>query len=154
MPNYKNSNKMKYNLSKHRYILTPEAMEQDYGIQLLDVLDSDGDISPETLPDRFLDRLSLIFYNYLYSWAKDKNKTEYVLSLPRYREGIENGMKELCYAWLMNNTDPSVYFTGNSLKSIEVPPAVQTILLNEGLIFRGDFYNMPNDYLNTKGEDY
>lgn len=154
MKNYSNTNRMFYNINKHRYILTPDAIEQTYGIQLLDVLDSDGDISPDTLPERFLDRASKMLYTYMYSWAEDHDKTEYVLSLPKNRDGIEEAMEEYVYSLLMNNTDPSVYFTGNSLNAVEVPPNVQTILLNNGLIFRGTYCNLPEGWHDTRGVDY
>lgn len=153
MPNYINDNKMEYNLSKHRYALTETAMEEDYGISL-SCLDSDGDISPETLPRRYLDRVSLILYTYIYSWCIDRDDTEYVLSLPENRETILNAMEELCYSFLMNNTDPNLNFTGDTLKSIEVNPAVQTILMDGGVLFRGKYIGLPQHYKDTKGEDY
>lgn len=152
--NILNTSTMKYNFKKHRYILTPQAIEERYGISLLDVLDSDSDISPETLPERFLDRVSVVLYEYIYSWSQDQAKSEYVLSLDRLRDGLEEAMCELCYAWLLNNTDPSIYFTGNTLKCIEVPPVVQTILLNKGLLIRGRFYNITDNELATRGVDY
>ena len=154
MANYTDSGNMIYDLNKHRYILTPDAIQEVYGINLADALDSDSDISPETLPDRFLERASKILYNYMYSWAEDKSATEYFLSLPRNREAIEEAQLEYVYSLLMNNTDPSIFFTGNALHAIEVPPNVQTILLNNGLIFRGRFYNLPQHYEELRGVDY
>lgn len=154
MANYTDSGNMIYDLNKHRYILTPEAIQEVYGINLVDALDSDSDASPETLPDRFLERASKILYNYMYSWAEDKAATEYFLSLPRNREAIEEVQLEYVYSLLMNNTDPSIFFTGNALNAIEVPPNVQTILLNNGLIFRGRFYNLPQDYQKGRGVEY
>lgn len=152
--NYYDDEYMFYDIRKHRYILYPDALQNLYGINLIDVLDSDSDIDPETLPERFLDRASLILYTYMYSWAENKDKTEYVLSLEGKREGIKDAMLEYVYSLLMNNTDPSIFFTGNSLRAVEVPPNVQTILLNNGLIFRGRYYNLPNNFKELRGVEY
>lgn len=152
--NYRDDNEMFYNLDEHRYVLTPEHMADKYGIQLSDILDADGMIDPERLPEMFLDRVSFILYSYIYLWSSEHDKTEYALSLERYREGIKKAMGEFCYTWLMNNTDPSVFFSGNALRAVEVPPSVQTILLQYGITFRGNFFNMPNNWQAMRGIDY
>ena len=150
----KDTNSMIYNMNKHRYILTPEGFEERYGINLLDVLDSDGSNSPDLIAEQYLDRVSLILYNYIYSWSQDKNKTEFVISLDTYRDAIEDALSELAYAWIVNNTDPSLFYTDNPLKTIQVPPTVQTILINNSIIYRGQYYMLPNDWKELKGVEY
>ena len=145
---------MYYDLNKHRYILTPEALNDDYGIDLAATLRTSGDSNPDTLPERFLKRVSLIVYNYIYSWAQDKDASEYVFSDPEYRETIKEAMEELAYAWLTSNSDPSVFFTEDIYTNIKVNPAVHTILVDNGLLFRGKYINLPKDWIDTKGEEY
>lgn len=150
----KNTRYMVYNLDKHRYILTQDAIAENYNFNLRDILDTDGTISPDAMPNNYLDRVSMILYMYIYSWAQDPDATEYVLSLPKYRDTIQSALLELTYGFIMNNTDPSIYFTGDTLKTIEVNPAVQTILMNGGVLFRGQYFNLPYNYQDLKGVEY
>lgn len=154
MANYTNTEEMYYDLEKHRYILTEDDIVNKYGIQLTSILDSDSDSNPDTIGERFLNRTSLILYNYIYSWSSDKNATEFVISLPQYRDAIQEAMEELVYGWINNNTDPSIFFQQNPLECIKLVPSAHTILLNNGLLYRGKYMNLPKDYLDTKGEDY
>lgn len=154
MKKYISDEYMEYDIDKHRYILTNEAMEEFYGIDLRAVLNAEGDFNPDTLPYRFLDRVSKQVYNYIYSWAADKNQTEFVISDKSYRQDIQDAMLELAYSYLMENKDPNILFKESSLGTIVVPPVVQTILMNGGLLFRGQFNGLPSDYLDSKGIDY
>lgn len=152
--NYKDTNEMYYDINHHRYVLTPDAILERYGIQLSDILDSDGMVSPDRLPEMFLERVSRNLYAYIYLWAADHDETEYVLSLEKYRDGIQEAMEEYTYTLLMSNTDPSLYFSGNSLNAIEVSPSVQTILLEYKIIFRGRYLGLPEKYKDDRGIKY
>jgi len=152
--NYVNDNLMYYDIRKHQYILTPDAIVERYGINLADILDSDGMVSPDRLPEMFLEEVSRSLYAYIYLWAKDRDKTMYVLSLPKYRDGIQACLEALTYAYLLSNTNPGLYFTGNSLNAIEVNPQVQTMLLQYKLIFRGEYRGLPEDYKDKLGITY
>lgn len=145
---------MYYNIRKHRYILTNEALVEEYGIDLYGVLNPEGDANPDTLPDRFLNRVSKEVYEYIYSWSSDRDATEYLISDEQYRSTIEEAMLELAYTFLMTNTDPNMLFKETSLGTIVVPPTVQTMLINNGLLFRGEIFNLPPDYKKTRGMDY
>ena len=152
--NYTDTQEMYYDINHHRYVLTPDAIVERYGIQLSDILDSDGMVSADRLPELFLERVSKELYSYIYLWSEDHDKTEYVLSLPKYRDGIQDAMEEFTYTLLMSNTDPSVYFSGNSLKAVEVPPSVQTLLLQHKIIFRGRYYGLEPDFMKDRGVKY
>lgn len=154
MPRYFNDNYMTYDLNNHRYVLTEDALLEDYGIDLNSTLDSEGDANKDKLPERFLKRVSMMLYYYIYSWSQNRDDTEYVISGVDYREDIKQAMEELAYSFLINNTDPSLLFTGNTLKTSEVPPTVQTILMDSGLLFRGTYTRLPENYKDTRGYDY
>lgn len=145
---------MFYDYTQHRYILTPEYIADKYGIQLNDILDASSDISPETLPERFLDRVSMEIYNACYQWSSDPRKTEYVLSFSDYRDCLMNAMGEYAYTLLLSNRDPSVFFQNSLQRSISLPPSVRAILLNGKALFRGTYTNIPQDYQDRKGIDY
>lgn len=145
---------MFYDLNSHRYVLTPEYMAERYGIQLNDVLDSSSDISPETLPERFLDRVSNEVYAACYQWSSNPNETRYALSLPRYRDCIQNAMGEYAYTMLLSNRDPNAFFQNSIQRSISLPPSVRAILLNGGALYRGRYSMIPKDYMEGLGIDY
>jgi hypothetical protein len=71
---------MKYDMRTHRYILTPKAMEQERGIRLLDVLNTEGDSNSSTLPDRWLAQVSQKLYTYIYQFSPQHLLIEYRLA--------------------------------------------------------------------------
>ena len=154
MPNYTQTEDMQYNLFKHRYILTVDGFARKYGIQLSDVLNTEGDIDPDTLPERFLDRVSMYVYQYIYIWSQNKDEKEYIISLQKYRQPIEDAMGELAYSWLLSNTDPSVFFHEDPNKLIKLVPTVHTILMTGDCLHRGKYIMLPQDWQSTKGTDY
>ena len=154
MTNYIDTEEMYYDITKHRYILTEDAIVNRYGLQLSLLLDGDSEVNPDTIGERFLQRASVVLYNYIYSWSSNKEDTEYVISFPKYRDAIQEAMEELVYGWINSNTDPNIFFQTNALECIKLVPSAHTILLNNGLLFRGTYTNLPKDYQLGRGEDY
>lgn len=154
MSNFTNDDKMFYDIKTHRYILTEEAIADEFNIKLTDILDKDGVVDPERAAEIFLSRVSKQLYRYIFTWCTDKEKTTYMLSLPEHRESIYEALCELVYTYITTNTDPSVFFTEDTKDTIKISPVVQSILMNDNLLFRGDIVNLPQDYLDTKNIDW
>ena len=152
---YKDDEDMIYDLKDHRYIITPEYIAREYGIQLSDVLNSDGDIDPDTLPERFLKRVSLYIYEYIRSWGiQDPEYKMYEVSKDKYRDAIKQAAGEMAYGWLLNNTDPSVFFQASAHNLIKTIPAVHNILITSGALYRGRYEFKDQDWKERKGIDW
>jgi|AGTN01.1.fsa_nt_gi hypothetical protein len=89
--------KMIYDAVAHRYILTPDTVKIDLGIDLDAALNKGGDANPSTLPERFCRDVSTKFYDYVYQHSPQKNLIEYTLAK---REECRN----LIYQCLLNET--------------------------------------------------
>lgn len=151
MANFINDDYAIYDLKKHRYLVTPYAVEETLGISLGEVLNPEGDINPATLPERFIDFASLTLYTYIYSFNKDKDATEYYISLPRFREGIIDAQIQLIYSFLLNNKPLGVYYSESPEELVQGLP--KQILINYGLLNRSSLI-LNNGYKNTRGVDY
>ena len=145
--NYINTDEMTYDLTTHRYTLTVDGYEKISGEALM----ADHGLSFEQ-GQRLLSRVSNIIYNYIYAWARDKERTMYEISLPQYRDGLQEAMVEMTTAVLANKTDPSLYFKNRKFTEI-VSPQVRMILLNNKILFRGELKYI-QDYNKNKGVDY
>jgi len=151
---YINDEYMIYDLNKHRYILTPEALEKDYSINLAQTLDTDDSSDPERVPELFLDRCSKIIYTYIYSWASERDKTEYIIANEKYRETIKDAMEEYVYSLLLNNKEPNLLFSGKTIADLELPPSVQNILRTSGILFRGKYIILDQNWKEKRGIEY
>ena len=100
---------MTYDLGTHRYTLTIEYFNKYFNVNLTDLLINKTDVDPDAVARVFLTRVSNVFYNYILRGAKDYEKSVYLLSLPRFRDGILEGMLELGYSFIVNNADKSVF---------------------------------------------
>ena len=146
----RNNEYITYNLLTHRYTITDEFMQKHYGISLISVLDSTGDIQPETLAQRWLNQISITLYQFIYKYADNKKVTEYKLANEsEWIDCLQEAMGQLAYSVLLTNTNIGL-FTGINLdegKKIErvdirqnvVPVQVEDILRNGGLLYRGVF---------------
>ena len=117
MANYINDDKMIYDLELHKYILTPQAVNEDLNINMYDLFNKSED------PDRdisiFLKRLSIELYSIIYKFnIQYKDIKEYVISLPEYRTGIKLALEEYLYTLTKNGTDPNVFFKSNDTNYI------------------------------------
>jgi len=154
MANYTNDDYMVYDLTKHRYVLTTLAIEEELNTSLEEVLNSAGSISAELDPELFLKRVSKNLYTVIYGYntAGGTNKTEYVMSLPDYREAIYDAMLELAYYYLVSNVDPFLSTVDNDKNQL-IPAGLKTSMYSTGLLYRGDYILEP-DYMDGRGEDY
>jgi len=161
----RNNDYITYNIATHRYTLTEAYMQEYYGISLISVLDSTGDIQPETLPKRWLNQVSLTIYNYIYKYADNKKVTEYKLANEsEWIDCLQEAMGQLAYSMLLLNTNIGL-FNGIDLgegKKIEridiaqgvVPVQVEEILRNGNLLYRGTFSGFDYALLDDRGVTY
>lgn len=95
---------MTYDLTHHRYVLTPTAVLQD-GTNLSTYLDSTGDANPSTMGLRVLNMISRHLYSWIYSRIPNANKPfiEYLLATyPPCREIIQECLLNETYFALKN----------------------------------------------------
>lgn len=167
MPNYINTEYMQYDLQHHRYVLTPQALMDNRGINLYDYF-SESD-NPEIDVDIFLKRCSLELYSFIYKFnIKTKEVKEYILSLPVNRIGIQESLEEFVYAIIKNGTDPNLYFKKDDLntplhvafrgivKTQYVPDSVRMILDSYELTYSGKYLpgTYPHNLNELKGTEY
>ena len=146
--NYIDDEYMTYDLNNHRYTLTVDGYEKISG----EALTADHGLSYEQASN-MLKRVSTIIYTYIYTWARDKDRTEYEISLPKYRDGLRDAMVEMMTAILANKTDPTLYFKNRKFTEV-VSPGVRMIMYNNGLLFRGRWPLIDKDYKTKKGTEY
>jgi len=140
----RNNEYITYSLLTHRYTLTEEFMQKYYGISLMSVLDSTGDIQPETLAQRWLNQISLTLYQFIYKYADNKKVTEYKLANEsEWIDCLQEAMGQLAYSVLLLNINIGLLNDGTQDRTIVrqnvVPVQVEDILRNGGLLYRGVF---------------
>ena len=161
----RNNEYITYDIDKHRHTITEEYMRDEYGIELSGVLDGTGDINPATLPQRWLNQVSIIIHNYIYRYAKNKKVTEYKLATDdEWIDCLQEAMGQLALSLLLTNNNISL-LTGISIqdgKKVDrediikniVPVNVEDILRNGGLLFRGHFTGFDYSLLDGRGTVY
>jgi len=151
MPNFVNDSYMNYDLNAHRYILTVDGYEElsgeaiaDHGLEFQQA-------------NRMLKRVSNIVYQFIYSWAKSPSRTEYEISLPKYRDVIKDALVEMMTGLLANKTDVSLFFSGETSQKFRstdiVTPGVKLILMNGGILTRAELPYI-KDFDKNRGVDY
>lgn len=152
MTNFFDDQYMYYDLANHKYYLTVDGYEQLSGEALM----ADHGLDYQQA-DRMLKRVTMIIYNYIYTWARDRDRTEYEISLPKYRDSIRDALVEMMTALLANKTDMTLFFSPNGTQRFKfsdtITPGVKQILMNGGLLSRAKLYFI-EDYQKGKGVDY
>ena len=71
-----------YDYTKHEYKGTPQLLKDFAGIDLSQELDGFGDSNESTLPQRFMDKVSRLVYQYLYNHAgtTKRQMMQYILA--------------------------------------------------------------------------
>lgn len=149
MTNFFDDQYMYYDLANHKYYLTVDGYEQLSG----EALTADHGLDYQQA-DRMLKRVTMIVYNYIYTWAQDRDRTEYEISLPQYRDTIRDALVEMMTGILANKTDMTLFFNARTFKfSDTVTPGVKMILKNGGVLTRAKLYFVEN-YEKGRGEVY
>ena len=152
MPNFRNDQHMVYDLVTHKYYLTIDGYEESSG----EALTSDHGLEFQQA-DRMLKRVTNIVYQYIYTWAKNPYRTEYELSLPKYRDCIRDALVAMMTGLLANKTDVSLFFSPNGAQRFKftdtVTPEVKMILMNGGVLTRAELYRV-EEFDKNRGVDY
>lgn len=161
----RNNKYIYYEKDAHRHILTADYMRDKYSISLDSVIDTTGDIAPETAPKRFLNQVSLTTYGYIYRYSKNMKVTEYLLANnDDYIDCLQEAMGQLAYSMLLQNTNISI-LTGVNLESGKevdratiredtIPVSVEDILRRGGLLYRGVYPAFDYKVLAERGKEY
>lgn len=153
MVNYTNDEYMTYDLSKHRYILSIDGYEKLTG----EGFATDHGLTSEQAT-MIIKRASNIVYEYIYLWAKNRRRTEYEISLPKYREYIQEALVEMVSGLLANKTDVALFFNQRSSQNYRntdtVTPQVKMILMNCGILTRAELPRLEEGYDKNRGVDY
>lgn len=152
MPNFQDDFYMTYDLATHKYYLTFDGYEELSG----EALTADHGLEYEQA-SRLLKRVTNIVYQFIYSWAKSVSRTEYEISLPKYRDYIRDALAEMMTALLANKTDISLFFTSETRQKFQatdiVTPQVKLILMNSGILTRAELPYIEG-YEELRGEAY
>lgn len=142
-----NDENMTYNYENHRYQLTPLAVEK-MGINLGQQLNPSGDNNPASLPERWLERVSMIIHNRIYNSNNAWLWLEYCLAnVPRFRKVIQRAMEEqVIYMLTVGdlglqtgvNIERGSSMNLNDLRGEgRYSPDALDILVNAGLLYQG-----------------
>lgn len=149
MANYRNDKYLTYNLEDHRYVVNPEGFNEVYGVDLYEELAANNNAN--SFVNGFLYRASLVLYNYVYEFSRDKAEREYMMSLPEHRQAIKEALYELVYSWLVNHYDPSL-MTDSTWEQL-LPLSARNIIETDGLLSSAKYY-FDKAMAATKGTDY
>jgi hypothetical protein len=146
--NFTNDKYMTYDIEKHQYILTPQALLDLKGVDLSAIFNEDQDVQTQA----FLLRVSQAVYGYALGLAQDPMLTQYMLSLPSFRTDLRDALAEQAFDIALNRTDPGAFFSGQGINEL-VTPIVRSMMLNSGIAFRGTYArnSYPADWMDSKG---
>ena len=141
---------LKYDILNHRYYITHEYFQNCYGKDLSTMSSFREDLNPPTAVERYLKRLSMILYNYIYEYSSNPEITQYLLaSKPEWRDAIREALGEIAFAFSQTANDFSLVngLTLDSGKELEYkdimiqmfPPSVKHILEVNGMLWRGKY---------------
>ncbi len=148
--NYTNDDNMTYDLTKHRYILEDYSLENELGINLNSILTEAGEDIDDNDSLQWRNRLSRVFYTYLYSYSQSRPQSEYFLSLALNRSAIYEGMLMLAEAWVINRNDPGTVFGSTSYMTQELIDFTR----GTGIATRSLFNFNDLDWADGRGVDY
>lgn len=139
-----NDNNMIYNRSKHRYILTEEHVLESLNVDLRTVLNTSDSADIANAPEKLLDRVSKIVYEYIYSIVAFRYKTERDLAFDaNYREALSDAMGEQLVYMLNNgdlfgmsgiNAETGTVVDVRTIRGAQIAPLAKDILINTGIV--------------------
>ena len=137
-------NCMRYDATKHRYVLTESHVLESMNIDLRDVLNTSASADVANEIDRFLDRVSREVYAFIYRTAAFRYSTERILALDTdARPFIQQAMEEQLL-YLFQNGDIAAYSGVNlqngmtidklRMRVSEIAPLAYEILMDSGYV--------------------
>ena len=138
------NNEMIYNTKTHRYILNQGHVLTDMNIDLSTALNTSDSADVANAAEKFLDRVSMLIYSWIYSVNPFRFRTERELALnENYRPIIRDAMKEQVLYILNNgdlsavsgvNVDSGITIDQRRLLSARISPAAKDILVNADIV--------------------
>ena len=135
---------MRYN--EKRYILKEEYVRSK-GIDLSLSLNTDFSPEPDAIPGIFLDRVSQLVYENIYSYGRQKDNKEYLLACdPNLRNVIRDAMMEriryIEASGDLSTKAGAMISQGTRIETEDLvaSPQEEKILRNAGLLHRGEYY--------------
>lgn len=156
-------NYMKYDMRKHRYVLTNDYVREVMNVELSDVLNTSGSVADTAnMPEIILDRVSAQIYGYIYRNSAYTNRKERELALNgTYRPHLQDAMAEQL-TYILNNGDVSAFSGVNAVSGLtidpirmrkaEIAPLARDIIESRGLVSREIRWGM-RDVAPTYEED-
>lgn len=136
---------MKYDVGKHRYILTPEYC-RNKGLDLDILIDKDLFPDPQKAVSIALDRVSLLVYSNIYNYGRQLAKKQFLLAChPDFRLVIRDAMFErlnyVTSAGDLSLKSGALISSGTRIETRDLIPSVleEMILRPTGLLHRGEF---------------
>ena len=140
---------MVYDYKRHIYVLTPEYINQEFGINLAEVLEFTDMTNPADAPIIWLRRVSKYVYEKIYSTSSDRNLKEFCLAKDGYwRRFIKDWLGEMAL-YMLNNGDVGLqagvnFNTNTSNKLYEnrgdrlYPPLMLQSMWSSGVLYLGN----------------
>lgn len=158
-----NDEAMTYDLTKHMYVLNEDYVVNSMGIDLLRLLKADEDPKRSSIVKRYLDRISMLVYNFIYSHCRNdiKDYVEFMLAKrENWREYIQQALEEQLI-YVTRNGDLTTYngidlYKGTKLqikREDTISPNTKDILSNGDILYTG-YYIVPINFSDIKRSDY
>lgn len=146
--------KMSYDMNTHRYVLDKTYIMNNYGVNLDTILEKTGDANSTTLATRFMKRVSMVVYNYIYKHTEQQLLVEYMLAKAEHlRPVILEALAEQAL-WMLNNGDIGIQAGVDfiNMTAMEAPVLRQKsvsiytedILENAGILYTGYYEEIRN----------
>ena len=137
---------MSYNYNEKRYILR-EKYVRSMGIDLSLSLNTDFSPEPDAIPEIFLDRVSQLVYENIYSYGRQKENKQYLLACdPSLRNVIRDAMMEriryIEASGDLSTKAGAMISQGTRVETgdLVASPQEERILRNAGILHRGEYY--------------
>lgn len=158
-----NDDLMKYDLARHRYVLTPDYVSQQLNINLDEVVLANGfvgDVANEV--EKILNRVSMLIYNWIYSICAFHYETEKELAMNELaRQPLMDAMGEQL-EYMINDGDLSLYsgvdiesktaMDRNNLDKVVISRQAKLIIANADIV-KVAYYLGDRDIKPTYEED-
>ena len=141
---------MRYDYEEKRYTLK-KGYVSSKGINLSLSLNTDFAPEPSVVPDIFLNRVSQLVYQNIYSYGREKDKKEYLLACdPKLRNVIRDAMMEriryIEASGDLSTKAGAMISQGTRIETEDLvaSPQEERILRNAGILHRGAYVFIKN----------
>lgn len=158
-----NDSAMIYDINNHFYVLNSNFVLNEMAIDLIRELKAQDSPIRSKIEERYLSRVSLLIYNFIYSFNQNNSidYMEYLLAKkPEWRTPIQKALEEQVL-FMSVNPDVSQTRGVNLIKGTKlqtkredaISPIAQDILQNAGILYTG-YFEVPFDFYKIIRSDY